>query len=158
MARIKPRVMRPVALCVSSGATGLIVLAFLATAGCGDRRFPVEGKVVYEDGTPYSGGGVVVMETTVAGKMIMKRAPIGPDGTFRPAAGTSSGVLAGTYRVRLLPAADGDEFDEDHPPPLPYDKKFASFDTSGVEWVIGAGQGAERLEINVGPLPSRRGK
>jgi hypothetical protein len=156
MARIEPGVMSPVALCVSSAATGLMVLAFLTTTGCGDRRFPVEGKVIYEDGTPYSGGGVVVMETTVAGKMIMKRAPIDREGTFRPAAGAPNGVVAGNYRVRIIPAAV-DEIDGDSRiAPPSYDKKFASLETSGLEWVIGPGRSSSDFLINLGRRPPGR--
>lgn len=134
----------------------LVVIAAIMISGCGDRRFPIEGKVCYEDGTPYSGGGVVVMETTVGTKMIMKRAPINSDGTFCTAAGTPSGALAGTYRVRILPAADDEERNEGKPPPpLPYDKKFLSFETSGLEWVVGPEKSSRDLMIDLGRRPAR---
>lgn len=133
----------------------LVVMASIMMSGCGDRRFPVEGKVCYEDGTPYSGGGVVVMETTVGKKIIMKRAPISPDGTFRTAAGTPSGAVAGTYRVRILPAAVDEERDDGKPaPPLPYDKKFSSFETSGLEWVVGPAMSSRDLMIDLGSRPA----
>jgi hypothetical protein len=122
-------------------------------SGCGDRRFPVEGQVLYGDGSPYSGGGVVVMETAVGTKMIMKRAPISPDGTFCMAAGSAGGALAGTYRVRILPAADDDP--EKPPPPLSYDKKFQSFETSGLEWVIGPQSSSRGIVIDLGRRPTR---
>jgi len=135
----------------------LVVMASIMITGCGDRRFPVEGKVCYEDGTPYSGGGVVVMETTVDKKMIMKRAPISPDGTFRTAAGAPNGAVAGTYRVRILPAADDGERDDGKPPPpLPYDKNFLSFETSGLEWVVGPAVSSRDLMIDLGRRPVSR--
>jgi hypothetical protein len=95
------------------------------------------------------------METTIGKKMIMKRAPIGPDGTFRTASGAPNGAVAGTYRVRILPAADeGEREDGKPPPPLPYDKKFLSFETSGLEWVVGPATSSSELVIDVGRRPA----
>jgi len=148
--RVVPGLYRP-----AWGGLCLAAMASVMMSGCGDRRFPVEGKVCYEDGTPYSGGGVVVMETTVGKKIIMKRAPISPDGTFRTAAGTPSGAVAGTYRVRILPAAVDQERDDGKPPPLlPYDKKFSSFETSGLEWVVGPAMSSRDLMIDLGSRPA----
>src|SRR5215207_8354383 len=84
----------------------LFVLAVLLVAGCasGKRLYPVEGTVVYEDGTPATdlAGGTVSLEadedkSNAAGE-------IQKDGSFRIRTPLGKdGAPAGAYRVLVQP-------------------------------------------------------
>jgi len=126
--------------------TGLLLAG---GAGCGSPKYEVTGIVVYDDGTPYSGGGVVAMETDIDGRRVMARGAIGPDGRFllssqRP----EDGAFAGTYRVRVLPPVviDG-------PAPKGLDPRFQSFETSGLSFDVGPGK--NEFTLSLGPKPAR---
>src|SRR5262249_49117169 len=51
-------------------------------SGWGSGRYPVTGRVTYEDGTPVE-GGTVIAEATVNGKPVGVQANIENDGSFR---------------------------------------------------------------------------
>lgn len=124
-------------------------LGILLAAGCGAPKYEVTGVVAYDDGTPYSGGGIVAMETEIGGKRIMARGAIGPDGRFTLASQRpEDGAFAGTYRVRVLPPVviDG-------PPPKGLDPRFQSFDTSGLSFQVVPGR--NEFTITLGPKPAR---
>jgi hypothetical protein len=125
------------------------ILLGSAVAGCGRPKYPVAGIVVHDDGTPFTGGGVVAMETEIDGKRVMSRGGIAPDGRFvlaseRP----GDGAFAGSYRVRLLPhvVIDG-------PATVGIADRFQSFDTSGLTFDVGPNQ--SEFTIKLGPKPSR---
>jgi hypothetical protein len=127
-----------------------ILLAVGIAGGCGQGRFDVSGSVAYEDGQSFAGGGFVVLEGTVDGKAVMARGRIGPDGRFTVSAGKpGQGVLAGSYRIRLIPPRT---VDIDSPTAkLPYDEKFLACETSGLTFEVGRGGGD--LVITLGPRP-----
>lgn len=117
--------------------------------GCGRTKYPVSGAVVYDDGSPFTSGGVVAMETDIDGKRVMSRGGIGPDGRFvlaseRP----GDGAFAGSYRVRVLPhvVIDG-------PPTSGIAERFQSFETSGLTFEVGADQ--HEFTITLGPKPGK---
>jgi hypothetical protein len=119
----------------------------LPGSGCGRPKYAVTGVVVHDDGTPYSGGGIVAMETDIDGKRVMARGAIGTDGRFvlasqRP----EDGAFAGRYRVRLLPPVvlDG-------PTPKGINERFRSFDTSGLSFDVTSGTNV--FTITLGPKP-----
>lgn len=142
----------------------LLVIVSGLVVGCGERRYPVSGKITFDDGSPYTGGGAVAFETGAGKDRIMVRAVIQEDGTFSTAAG-SPGALAGDYRVRLIPPPQEifepppDEVDNPRPRPIPppkptpFDEKFRRFESSGLEWKVGPG--AESLQIKIGDPPTR---
>src|SRR5262249_44560620 len=79
-------------------ATLLALAALTGAAGCNSGRYPVTGRVVYEDGSPLTEGGVVG-EATVDGKNVMARGTVGSDGRFewgteRP----GDGARPGSYK------------------------------------------------------------
>jgi hypothetical protein len=125
-----------------------LVGILLVAAGCGRPKYEVKGVVAYDDGTPYSGGGIVAMEAEIDGKRIMARGAIGPDGRFTLASQRpDDGAFAGTYRVRVLPPVviDG-------PATRGLDPRFQSFDTSGLSFEVGSGK--NELTISLGPKPA----
>lgn len=127
----------------------LSIMACVA-CGCGQARYPVHGTVSYGDGTPFSGGGFVVMEGEVDGKPVMARGAIQPDGTFTlNSRYAGSGVLAGEYRMRLVPP-DG-AVDQAAPSKPPFDAKFLTFETSGVTCRVD--DAAADVAITLGPRP-----
>lgn len=127
--------------------TAIALLALAFACGCGQRRHDVSGLVAYADGQPFSGGGILVFEGTVAGKALMARGKIEPDGRFTLSAGRpGQGVIAGSYGVRLIPPR---ATDVDSPAAsLPYDKKFLDCKTSGL--AVDVGQSTDGLVISLG--------
>jgi hypothetical protein len=135
------------------GLTTLAVLAVLAgVAGCGSGRYPVKGRVTYEDGSPLTEGNVVgqmgegVDSVTVQGN-------VNPDGTF--AWGTErpgDGARPGKYRVAVMPRGLGDaEIAKGMLPAV--DPKFSRPETSGIEFEVK--EGKNELLITV-TKPKRR--
>src|SRR5262249_57413660 len=107
----------------------------LTGAGCGTGRYPVTGRVVYEDGTPLTEGTVMAETDGDSGK-VMAQGDVQPDGTFvwgtrKP----GDGAKPGKYRVAVLPRALGDaELAEGMKPAV--DKKYTNIETSGIEFEV----------------------
>jgi hypothetical protein len=127
------------------GLTTLAALALLAgAAGCGSDRYPVTGRVTYEDGSPVTEGNVIghsgegQTSVTVQGN-------VQSDGTFEW--GTDKpgdGARPGKYRVAVIPRGVGDA--EAAAGMLPaVDPKFGDPATSGIEFEVKAG----RNELNI---------
>jgi hypothetical protein len=115
----------------------LLLLAF--ASGCGSGRYPVAGRVTYEDGSPVP-GGTVIGEATVNGKPVGVQGNIGKDGAF--SWGTEragDGAPAGNYRVVVMPIALGDsELGEGKRPAV--DGKYTRFETSGITFEVKPGR------------------
>lgn len=124
------------------------LLIAVSVCGCSPQRYDVSGRVGYEDGQPFTGGGLVVLEGTVNGKAVMARGAIGSDGRFTVSFGRpGQGMLAGSYRVRLIPAQTPDV---DAPvAQLPYEQKFLDCNTSGITFEVGGD--TANLVILLGP-------
>src|SRR5438128_547997 len=110
-----------------------LVLA-LGPAGCGQRLYPVHGRVTLEDGAPLA-KGVVVFEAEKGGPAVTARGDIKTDGiyqmgTFRP----GDGAPAGKYRVLVNPIDLSDTPDEEKK--LPFDAKYLKFETSGLTYEV----------------------
>jgi len=106
-------------------------LFVLGLSGCGQRLYPVEGVVQYDDGSPATAlaGGTVSLES-VADRSNAS-GPIGPDGSFRIADPLGKdGVPAGTYRVIVLPPEGADR----NKPPV--DPVYRRYETSGIEIAV----------------------
>jgi len=94
----------------------------------------------------------VIAEATIDGKPVSARAEIAKDGTFTLLGrGEGDGVLQGTYRVRLIGPRNSGDIDAGALVPLPFHKKFAAFDTSGLTLEIGSGK--NELVIDLGDKP-----
>lgn len=125
------------------------LVALAAITGCGRPKYPVSGTVVYDDGSPFTSGGVVAMETEIDGKLVMSRGGIGKDGRFVLASEKpGDGAFAGSYRVRVLPhiVIDG-------PPSVGIPEAIQSFETSGLTFEVGSA--IKDFTIKLGPKPAR---
>src|SRR5262245_14316627 len=85
---------------------GLFLVIF--GSGCGSSRYPVSGRVTYEDNSPVP-GGTVIGEATINGKPVGVQGNIEKDGTFSWGTDRAGdGALPGKYRVIVMPIALGD--------------------------------------------------
>src|SRR5262245_26651334 len=81
----------------------VIVVALLVTTGCGRGKYPVEGKVVYKDGTPCT-GGMIIFEPLDNEVKTSSRRHIQKDGSFFLSTDNEmDGVPEGRYRVAIMP-------------------------------------------------------
>jgi hypothetical protein len=102
----------------------------VGSTGCGSGSiYPVQGKVVFKDGTPLQ-GGIVVFES-VDNDRVIARGDIEPDGTF--SLGTrkrGDGALAGPHRVLVSPPFLANA--EARRGPRLIHPRFENFETSGL--------------------------
>ncbi|MBU6221591.1 MAG: hypothetical protein KGR24_02445 [Planctomycetes bacterium] len=132
----------------------VILSVAVVLGGCGRPRYSVSGRAAYANGEAYTGQGFVVAEATIDGKPVSARAMIAADGTFTLAGRQEGdGVMAGTYRVRLVGPRNSGDVDAGAPIPLPFDKKFLAFETSGLSLEVGNGRAD--LVIDLGAKPRR---
>jgi hypothetical protein len=126
----------------------LSLLAILPGCGDGDRlpTYPVSGNVGFPDGTPLSGGWII-LESPEAG--LAARGVIQPDGTFRLGTYDSfDGAVAGKQLVAVIPAApEGYDPDKGTVPPGVH-PRFMHMDTSGLEIEIDP-DGENHFQIDV---------
>jgi hypothetical protein len=128
------------------GALALLAVGLLAAAGCGTGRYPVSGRVTYEDGSPLT-EGTVVGETADGGEKVMAQGDVRPDGTFdwgtvKP----GDGARPGKYRVAVLPRALGDSETAQGMQPA-VDGKYTNYETSGITFEVK--EGDNELKITV---------
>jgi len=122
--------------------------------GCGTRRYPVTGAVALEDGTPVT-KGMIIAERVEGGDAITVQGEIRADGTFQ--LGTTKpgdGVPPGKYRV-LINSMDLSDL-PDEQKDLPYDAKYLSFKTSGLELEVKRGATDFPIKLARSTRPSRR--
>ena len=133
---------------------GLATLSLLAALGCEPPRYEVGGRITYADGTPFAAPGFIVAEGETASGPVMARSTIRPDGSFVLAGRNErEGMLAGRYRLRLIPprgVGDGN-IDDPTSPRLPFDSRFLEFETSGFTYEVGPA--LEDIQIDLGPKP-----
>jgi hypothetical protein len=118
--------------------------ALLAAAGCGSDRYPVTGRVTYEDGSPVTEGNVIG-HSGEGPSAVTVQGSVQPDGTFewgteRP----GDGARPGKYRVAVMPRGLGDA--EMAAGMLPaVDSKYGDPKTSGIEFEVKP----QRNELNI---------
>jgi hypothetical protein len=133
----------------------VLVLSALAP-GCGSGRYPVAGRVTYEDGTPVE-EGTVIGEAEVDGKLVGVQGNIGKDGTFRWGGETAGdGALPGNYRVLVMPRALGDSEKAEGKVPA-VDGKFGKYDTSGLTFEVKPGKNDLPITVTR-PKPKTKGQ
>jgi hypothetical protein len=109
-----------------------------ATLGCGAKLYPVGGRVTFPDGKPLT-EGMVVFEGQGPENAVTARGEVRADGsyelsTYKP----GDGVPPGKYRVLVAPKSDPNAVDRPAKAP-PFDKRYADFKTSGLEWEVKPG-------------------
>jgi hypothetical protein len=119
--------------CIGVALTLIIVTV---ASGCGGQKlYPVEGRVIFPDGTPLA-GGLVVFEPIESTTNVSARGQIQADGTFR--LGTfrdDDGAIAGRHRALVAPPLPA-RLDERNPAPPPIHARFRNFTTSGLEFLV----------------------
>jgi hypothetical protein len=115
---------------------GLILFFLLTVIGCGGRKlYPVEGKVVFKDGSPLM-GGMVIFEPVDKEIKMGARGEIQFDGHFQ--LGTEQerdGALEGRYKVLVKPARPK-KVDERNPPPPALHSRYQALDTTPLEFTV----------------------
>jgi hypothetical protein len=131
-----------------------VVLSLLLTlGGCGSSLYePVVGQVIYRDGAPVTGleGGQIVFEAkTAEGKVLNASGVIDAQGKFMLGTETlNDGALAGMNKVLITPPSSSGDI----PRPPVIDRKYESFEQSGIELEIKKGR--NDLKVTVSPPPS----
>jgi hypothetical protein len=141
---------------ITGWPASVLFVAALLTTGCEPPRYEVSGRISYADGSPFAAPGFVVAEGEADGRPVMARSTIRPDGTFLLAGRNEhEGMLAGRYRLRLIPPRGVGDASIDDPgvPQLPFDRRFLDFETSGLTCEVGPDSG--EIQIDLGTKPGR---
>jgi len=126
----------------TAGRLGAALL-LLGAAGCGERLYPVSGKVTLEDGKPLT-KGLVIFEALEGEKKVTARGDIQADGTYRLSTRRpGDGVPPGKYHVLISP-----RIDVDNPEPLPFDGRYTGFKTSGLNFEVTAGSNDYPIQLS----------
>ena len=139
------------ALCLPA----LVAAVGVAVGGCGAKTpptYPVEGKVVFADGSPLSGGLVEFESVPAEGMPVNARGIIQSDGSFRLTTyAEGDGALAGKHRAIVVgprPIASQYDDESNQPPPKPpVDRRFESYTTSGLEFTVTEGKNEFLIKI-----------
>lgn len=112
--------------------------ALAAIAGCGEKKFPIRGKVIFADGTPVPSGLVVLSPVDPASR-VGARGYIQTDGSFELSTDKEGdGVLPGKFKVLVHgPNAGREDAPVRNPQVHP---KYLSFDTSGLDLEVKPGK------------------
>lgn len=140
----------------------LAALVLLTAFGCGGRTtYPVEGKVLFPDGTPLAGAQVVMVPKDPSAPQVSPHGDVLADGSFRIITPTfGDGAFEGMHKVLVSPPLEPEVEDETPRPPA-IDPKFVKFETSGLEHEVTRDRSKNYLSITVTkppPAPPRRSK
>jgi hypothetical protein len=115
-----------------------LISAVVVLAGCNRSGLhKVEGKVVFPDGSPLT-AGTVEFGPVDKHAIYAPRGFINADGSFRASThDENDGAPPGTYRLLITPP---EELEPGQPKPKPFDRRFKSFETSGVEYTVKEGK------------------
>jgi hypothetical protein len=132
-------------------ATGLLCALL---SGCGSGLHPVEGKVVWKDGTPAKelAGGQVVFD--LPEKKLSARGVIREDGTFRlTSLNPDDGAPAGDYKVLILEHRKNANADGTQLAPPILDPRYADHKTSDLTATVSPGPNTVTLTVDRAPRP-----
>lgn len=125
-----------------------LMLAALVISGCGgDRVYPVEGKVIYKDGTAATDleGYTIDFKPESEDKTTSATGVITKEGTFTiDTHKRDGGAIVGKHRVTISPPA---QIDDRPIPPSPIHARYGKFDTSDLFAEIKAQRNEVILEV-----------
>jgi hypothetical protein len=115
--------------------------------------YPVRGTVTLEDGTPLT-RGLVIFERVDGGRPLTARGDIQAGGRYelcteRP----GDGAPPGRYKVSINPLDTSDVPDEQKK--LPFDVKYLSLKTSGLEYEVKPGVNEYAIKLSKDPRTKR---
>lgn len=119
----------------------------LGVGGCGSGRYPVSGRVTYDDGSPVT-EGTVIGQMGEGPKSVSVQGRIDSSGRFswgteRPA----DGAEPGKYLVAVTPRGLSDEEIAKGVPPA-VDPKFSNLQTSGIEFDVKPGTNQLNIKVS----------
>jgi hypothetical protein len=129
----------------NSPAWLLMVAPLLAAfCGCGANLQPVRGKVTLPSGQA-AAGSQVVFEGEQEGNVVSARGDVQADGTFQMSTHQpGDGVPVGKYRVQVNPPP---MVDAEARSVAPFNPKYSSFDTSGLQFEVKPGAGELSIQL-----------
>jgi hypothetical protein len=131
----------------SCGRILLIFLVLAALGGCGARKYPVVGKVVFKDGKPLP-GGLIVFSPLDPGNHVGARGYIQPDGTFELSTEKEGdGSLQGRYQALIRPPSQGKNEDDPRRNIPVIDPRYTRYETSGLEFEVKPGKNDFTIEV-----------
>jgi hypothetical protein len=123
-----------------------LTAVWLTVAGCGGTKmFPVEGKVLLPDGTPFVGATVEFESQADATKGLNARAEVGPDGVYHLKTGDRDGAVEGPHRILVAPPYIS--FPEGETPKLLMHPRFSKYETSGLEFTVQPGTNQHDIHL-----------
>jgi hypothetical protein len=115
----------------------IVLLLIISAVGCGASMQPVRGKVTLPDGKP-AAGSQVVFESDQQGKKVSARGDVRDDGSYELSTiKPGDGVPPGKYKVQVNPPP---MVNAEGPYTSPFNAKYSSFQTSGLEFEVKSGQ------------------
>ena len=137
---------------MKESAVMVIGALLVFVAGCGTQRpatYPVHGKVVFADGSPLQGGTVEFRTAHEGSKSIIASGIVAEDGTFQLTTfEEQDGAVAGTHQVIVRPKRSAARAEKFGPvEPLAVDRRFFSYNTSGLEETVIEGDNEITLRV-----------
>jgi hypothetical protein len=136
---------------------GLAISLVAAVAGCGasKKTFPVAGTVKFADGNALAGGNVEFSSEAVETKGLNARGVIEADGSFKLKTWIDGkdrdGAVPGRHRVAVIPPPlDRPLNMQEEFPASPVNDRFRSYEKSGLEFTVKAGE-RNHFDIIVSP-------
>jgi hypothetical protein len=126
-------------------------ILLLASAGCGGPKvYPVQGKVVFENGDVLPGGWLI-FEPLDENLKASATADIQSDGTFQLVTdGRAAGAMAGSYCVVITPPRMN-SLDESKTQPAILHPKFRNRDTTPLKVEVKPDKNANHFTLVVEP-------
>jgi hypothetical protein len=132
----------------------VVALALLGLTGCGPKMYPVQGKLVWPDGSTVKelAGGTVVFHRE--NPPLSVRGEIKADGAFQLTSTTEGdGAPPGDYRVFVTEALPEQG---DGVPPRVLDPKYHSFESSGLTFTVKAEKNEPVFKVERNPYRKAR--
>ena len=139
---------------VTPGVLWSVVLLLAFVSGCsGDKKFKITGKVSIKSTGQMLTGATVFFRPQQNPDQFTSRGYVGADGTYRlSTTGADDGVPAGNYNVMVSIQAPSPEGRNHGKSSSPIDPKYASFETSGLEFEVKP-SGPFQFDMQLDPGP-----